>query len=110
VITVVDGRLTGEDYVGGKYTGTATEQPDGTIKLSTSFEVRPGRGLVVGTSAQDLPYSRAVEAELPPAFGNGAPQQIELSPGSVTIMFKRIPDDLASWATEGFRLEKGRQN
>jgi hypothetical protein len=45
VFTVIGGKLTGEDYVGGKYTGNATERPDGTIKLSLSFEVRPGRGL-----------------------------------------------------------------
>ena len=38
----------------------------------------------------------------PPEFGDGAPQQIEVSPGFVTIMFfKRIPDDFALWATEG---------
>ena len=36
VLTVVDGKLKGEDYVGGKYTGNATEQPNGTIKRSYS--------------------------------------------------------------------------
>jgi hypothetical protein len=49
-------------------------------------------------------------AELPPEFGDGEAQRIEVSPGFVTITFKRIPDDFASWATEGFRLEKGRQS
>ena len=63
-----------------------------------------------GTAAQELPYTRHVEKELPPEFGDGAPKQIEVSPGFVTIMFKRIPDDFALWATEGFRLEKGRQS
>src|SRR5262245_46534814 len=105
VFTVIGGKFTGEDHVGGKYTGNATERPDGTIKLSLSFEVRPGRGLAQGTAAQELPYARHVEAELPPEFGDGEAQRIEVSPGFVTIMFKRIPDDFASWAIDGFRLE-----
>jgi hypothetical protein len=48
-----------------------------------------------------MPYRHHVEKELPPEFGDGAPQQIEVSPGFVTIMFKRIPDVFALWATKG---------
>jgi hypothetical protein len=60
VLTVVDGKLKGEDYVGGKHTGNPTEQPNGTIKLLVFFEVRPGRGLVQGParSARRRPMTR----------------------------------------------------
>jgi hypothetical protein len=109
VFTVTAGQVTGRDCFGGEYSGTAEERPDGTITLALTFEVQPGIGLVQGTSAQELPYTRQIKVELPPGFGDGAPQVIDVRPGSVTLMFKRIPDDYAPAATEGFSLTMGRR-
>jgi len=104
VFTVTGGKVEGHDYSGGKYSGTANERPDGKITLTLSFEVQPGRGLVQGTAPQEVPYTRPINAELPPNFGDGAPQEIAVPPGVVTVMIKRLPNDFAPAATQGFTM------
>jgi hypothetical protein len=109
VFTVADGEVKGRDYGGGKYSGTAKERPDGRIILTLAFEVQPGVGLVTGAAAQEVPHTRYIDAELPPNFGDGAPQQIAAPPGVVTVMIKPIPDDFAPAATEGFTMAIARR-
>src|SRR5262245_28795162 len=104
VFTVTGGGVKGRDYAGGKYGGTAKERPDGTISLTLAFEVQPGVALVTATAAQEVPYTRDIKAELPPNFGDGAPQEIAAPPGAVTVMIKRIADDFAPAATQGFTM------
>jgi hypothetical protein len=109
VLTVTKGVVRGSDYAGGKYDGTAQENADGTIDLTLSFEVRPGVALVQGTSAQDVPHTRQINAHLPPHFGDGEPQEIASPPGTVTVMFKRVSDEFAPAATEGFTVTTARR-
>src|SRR5262245_56444405 len=105
VFTVMaDGQFQGSDFGGVRYTGTAKENPDRTISLAISFEVPAGMTLVQGTAEQDVPHRRQLSAVLPPDFGDGKPQEMQSSPGSVTVMVKRISDEFAPAATSGVTL------
>jgi hypothetical protein len=88
-----DGSFVGGDSGAGIYKGTALEDDAGWITLDLSFTIPPGTTLVQGTSAQDLPHDRSLHAYLPPAFGDGRPQQLRSGPGIITIMVKRARDD-----------------
>jgi hypothetical protein len=105
VFTVTNQRFEGSDYGGIRYSGTAKENPDGTIALEIKFDVPAGAELVQGTAAQDVPHGRQIKAILPPNFGDGRPQEIPSPPGAVTVMVKRVPDAFAPAAMAGFTLE-----
>jgi hypothetical protein len=40
-----------------------------------------------------LPHTRQFVTTLPPAFGNGKPQEISSAPGNITVMIKQVRDD-----------------
>jgi hypothetical protein len=42
IFTVLAEKFEGVDFVGGRYTGIARENRDGTISLSIDFDVKPG--------------------------------------------------------------------
>jgi hypothetical protein len=90
VFTVNDGVVNGRDYGSATYTGTATENADGTINLKLSFNVPAGVGLVQGTAPQELPYTKRIEGIYPPLFGDGKP--VPASQPPVTVMVKRLPE------------------
>jgi hypothetical protein len=95
-------RLVGSDYTRAKYEGTATANADGSISINISFDVPPG--VILGTAPQDLPHRRQVVHTFPPEFGDGAPQNVNSPPGTVTLMIKRVEDSFADQAINGFRL------
>ena len=105
VFKVENGQLIGRDNVGSVIAGIVTELPNGEIDLDVSMLVQPGAHLVVGPSAQDLPYARGIKHRFPPEFGDGAPQTVLLSPGTMTVMVKRAADDWAPAATKGFVIQ-----
>jgi hypothetical protein len=107
IFTVLGQNFEGVDYVGGRYTGTARENRDGTISISIDFDVKPGMALVQGTAQQELPYRRHIEHEMPAGFGNGRPVEMPVPPGSVTVMVKRVPDDWARALSEGVSVSIG---
>jgi hypothetical protein len=107
VFTIRGGRLHGRDFGDGHYDGTATENPDGTIALSIHFDVAPGMMLVQGTAPQDVTHRRRISHVVPAAFGDGVPLEIPSPPGVVTVMVKRVPDEFAPAAEQGFRVELG---
>jgi hypothetical protein len=104
IFTVLGEKFEGVDFVGGRYTGTARENRDGTISISIDFDVKPGMVLVQGTAPQDIPHTRHIEHEMPAGFGNGTAVEIPAPPGSVTVMVKRVPDDWARALTEGLSV------
>jgi hypothetical protein len=55
IFTVLGEKFEGVDFVGGRYTGTARENRDGTISISIDFDIKPGMDLVQGTSPQEVP-------------------------------------------------------
>jgi hypothetical protein len=87
--TVTGSSVTGRDFAGGTYVGTATENTDGTIDLKLSFNVPAGVGLVQGTAPQELPYTKVVEGKYPALFGDGEPVEASMPP--VKIMVKKLP-------------------
>jgi hypothetical protein len=87
-----DGRFFGVDIGGVMYEATAQENDAGWITLDLTLTIPVDTSLVMGTSPQDTPHTRRVHAYLPPAFGDGYPQQMEAAPGIITIMVKRVPD------------------
>jgi hypothetical protein len=107
VFTVVGDKFEGVDYVGGRYSGTARENDDGSISIAVDFVVRPGMVLVQGTAPQDVPHSRRIEHRMPPGFGDGAAVEIASPPGVVTVMVKQVPDDYARALTEGVTVSIG---
>jgi hypothetical protein len=104
IFTVLGEKFEGVDFVGGRYTGTARENRDGTISISIDFDIKPGMAVVQGTAPQDLPHRRHIEHEMPDGFGNGRPVEIPSPPGSVTVMVKRVPDDWARALSEGLSV------
>ena len=107
VFTILGEKFEGVDFVGNRYTGTAREQHHGTISISIDFDVKSGIALVQGTAAQQLPYRRHIEHEMPAGFGNGRPVEMPVPPGSLTVMVKRIPDDWARALSEGVSVSIG---
>jgi hypothetical protein len=106
IFTIVGEQFEGIDYGGGRYSGTARENADGTISLAIEFEVPPGIGLVQGTAPQDIPYRRRIEQQLPAGFGDGRPSEIASPPG-LTVMVKRVPDDYRRALSEGLSVMIG---
>jgi hypothetical protein len=107
IIVVLGETVEGVDFVGGRYTGTARENDDGTISIAIDFDVKPGMTLVQGTAPQDIPHRRHIEHKMPAGFGNGTPVEIPAPPGSVTVMVKRVPDDWARAVSEGISVSIG---
>ena len=105
VFTVQNEALEGSDYGGSRYLGTAKEASDGRIVLSFHLEVRAGVSLVQGTAPQEVPHSRRITQTLPPNFGDGKPQELQLPPGMVTAMIKRLSDDFAPAAASGLTIQ-----
>ena len=89
VFSITGNSVTGRDFGGGNYVGTATENADGTINLKLSFNVPAGVGLVQGTAPQELPYTKTIEGKYPPLFGDGEPVDASMPP--VKVMVKRLP-------------------
>jgi hypothetical protein len=90
VFSIKDNVVTGRDYGGAAYTGTASENSDGTINLNLSFNVPAGVGLAQGTAPQELPYTKMIEGNFPPLFGDGAP--VEASTPPVRVMVRKLPE------------------
>jgi hypothetical protein len=105
VFTISNGSIRGCDFGGLRYSGSATEDDDGSILAEMRLDVPEGAALVGGTSEQDVPYRREIKHKFPPLFGDGRPQEVVLAPGTVTIMVKMIPDEYARAATDGFTLD-----
>jgi hypothetical protein len=99
VFRIADGELVGADFGGATYRGRVVEDA-ATREIDMSFEMHVPAGvpLVQGTSAQDLPYTKIVAGRVPPAFGDGEPFKLEVPPGVITLMVRRIPDELSALA------------
>jgi hypothetical protein len=107
VFKVETGKFEGADYVGGRYTGTAHANEDGTIALDIEFDVPAGLVLVQGTAPQEIPYRRRITQNIPAAFGDGRAVELNSPPGSVIVMVKRVPDWFASALKDGITISIG---
>jgi hypothetical protein len=107
VFTVTGENFRGVDFGGGRYSGTAQENDDGSISIVVDFDVHPGMVLVQGTAPQDVPHRRRIEHKMPRDFGDGKAVEIPSPPGSITVMVKRVSDDYARALTEGIFVSIG---
>ena len=105
VFTVNAGRLQGRDYANFEYDGSAKEASDGSIDVDLRMKVPAGGVLVQGTSPQETPHERHISHRFTSGFGDGTPIEVSALPGTVTVMIKRIPDEFARAATDGFSVQ-----
>jgi hypothetical protein len=105
VVTIVNGILKGADLGGGRYSGVVTEQPGaGGYNLVYDMFIPASSFLVQGTAPQDMPQTRRdVIIDLPPDFANGEPIKLDVPPGIITMMIRRISDEYA-WLASGAKL------
>jgi hypothetical protein len=106
VFTVKDGALKGSDLSVGAYSGAAKTVPGSDkVELDLRMTIPAGVPLVQGVAPQDVAITRAFTAVVPHEFGDGAPITVDVPPGKVTIMVKRLPDDWAVAAERGIKIE-----
>ena len=90
VFTIKGEQFVGVDSGGVNYDGTAKEQKDGLIALDVKLNVSPELETAQSRASQ---YTRHFLTTLPPAFGDGKPQEIASVPGNVTVMIRQMRDD-----------------
>ena len=84
------GMITGADTQGGLYDGSYIEQ--GTnLQLEFTMTVPPGVTLVQGTPARPEQYTISARTAFPiTALDNGETVLMELPPGPVNVIFRRL--------------------
>jgi hypothetical protein len=92
VFTIKGEQFIGVDSGGVNYDGTAKEQKDGSIALDVKLNV-PSELETARNASQRPPHTRQFVTTLPPAFGDGKPQEISSVPGNVTVMIRQVRDD-----------------
>jgi hypothetical protein len=103
VFVIKDTVLTGADAGGGRYNGSVVIDAN-TQKVEFVFDqfVPAGTFLVQGVSAQEIEHTRQnIRVSLPHNFDDGKAINLEIPPGHVNIMIKRISEDYEGYA-EGF--------
>jgi hypothetical protein len=99
VFKIEGSTFAGADTGGVLYEGKAQEGDDGSIYLDLNLAVPSGTPMARGAASQEVPHTRRIQTTLPPAFGDGAPQEVDAQPGSITVMIKRIRDDFLTPGT-----------
>jgi hypothetical protein len=84
------GVITGADTGGALYDGSYLEC-GANLQLKLTLTVPPGATLVQGTPAQPNQYSISSETTLPTkALLSGEPILVQLPPGPVNVIFRRL--------------------
>lgn len=104
VFKVTASDLVGQDYAGVTYRGQVLQDPTtGELEIFFEMTAPPGLPPAQGTSRLDLAVTKGVFVRVPPEFGDGKPFEINMPPGPVTLMVKRVSDELA-WMADGFTI------
>jgi len=93
VFTIKGEQFIGVDSGGVNYDGIAQEQEDGSIALDVKLNVPPELETAQSRASQGMPHTRRFVTTLPPAFGDGKPQEISSMPGNITVMIRQVRDD-----------------
>jgi hypothetical protein len=101
IFKVTGSDIVGQDYAGVTYRGQVL-QDHTTGELDVFFEMTAPPG-PPGASPHDLAVKKGVFVRVPPEFGDGKPFEINMPPGPVTLMVKRVSDELA-WMADGFMI------
>jgi hypothetical protein len=105
VFVVADSHLSGSDYAGGKYEGTVSVDP-ATGNITATFTLFAPGGMLLVQGTTPLPFDSMrgpIAAKMPPEFGDGNPVELDIPPGKIIVMVKRVPDEWAR-AANGFSL------
>lgn len=104
VFVIKGGSLNGSDTGGACYQGTVTRhQISGKFKFDLTISVPAGVPLVLNVSPQEVSYSKSVLFDLRPCFDDGEPIRIEIAPGHVNAMIRKISDEYSDLAS-GLRV------
>ncbi len=105
VVTIQNNILKGADLGGGRYSGVVSAKPGGAgYSVRYDMFIPADVFLVQGTSPQDIAQRRDdITIDLPLEFDNGEPIKLFVPPGNITIMIRRISDDLA-WYASGVKV------
>src|SRR5262245_58483478 len=76
-----------------------------TVALFCRFILKPQRSSCKARRCRTVSHSRRITQTLQPNLGDGKPQEIQLPPGTVTAMIKRVSDEYAPAATSGFTVQ-----
>lgn len=90
LLVLYKGTITGADVGGALYDGKYIDQGD-TIQVDMVMKVPPGVTLVQGTAprstAYEVPFNVVIDKK---AFENNQPVLVNLPPGPVNVIFKRL--------------------
>lgn len=106
VMSVVDGVASGSDFAGGRYSGTAAELADGSMRFDLTVVVPAGSWQVMGTAAQDVTTTRTYSVTLDPEQQGGVPREIYAAPGMMWLTVQAVPDEWAPYS-QGFTILPG---
>lgn len=85
-----NGTIVGVDAGGVEFDGQYHLGPTG-VEVTATMTVPAGATLVQGTKAQPFPYEIPFTLMVPrSAFDNGQPVLLELPPGPVNVIFRRL--------------------
>jgi len=102
--TIKNGVMRGSDGGNFNYRGTVSSDISGQLVIEFDMFVPAGVFLVQGNSPLEWDSTRSPpKITMPPEFGDGQPVTVDIPPGQVTLMVKRIPDDYAVFAA-GFNI------
>jgi hypothetical protein len=101
VVTIQNNILKGADLTGVQYRGVVSELPNATgYRVVYNMSIPADVVLVQGTAPQDISHKRGdITLDFPPDFYNGEPITLIASPGKITLMIRKISDDLAWYAS-----------
>ena len=66
-IEIRNGHITGNDFAGAQYSGTAVPLPDGSVKMSITMEMPDGLFHIWSGMVSDIFQSRTIDIHLPRA-------------------------------------------
>ena len=92
MLLLQNGMVTGADVAGIQYDGSYVETSD-SIEVNLVLTVPPGASLVQGVPAQPFTYKIPIKSVLPKsAITKLEPILMELPPGPVNVIFKKLRD------------------
>jgi hypothetical protein len=90
MIVLHGGTVTGADAAGATYDGTYKAEGE-SVSFRLTMTVPPGVVLVQGTRARPVSYDIPIAASVPAkALENSEPVTLEMPPGPVNVIFRRL--------------------
>ncbi|RWP30225.1 hypothetical protein [Mesorhizobium sp.] len=99
VISISNGQIIGNDTSAARYGGTASREPDGSVKLNVTMMTPPGVFHIWSGTTGETFQTRSIQLTVPgDAFDNG--KAVEVPSYSMVVVFRQIPADFGVFAGE----------